>query len=60
MKEDGEDEERDGRLGRRQRKEDLVLNQYEQMVALDVVAPEDIPTRFEGQWLSVLVDISSD
>ncbi len=33
---------------RRSRKEDLVLNQYEQMVAMDVVAPEDIPVAFEG------------
>ena len=36
----------DGRP-RRSRKEDLVLNQYEQAVALDVVAPEDIPVTFE-------------
>ena len=33
---------------RRSRKEDLILNQYEQMVAMDVVAPEDIPVAFEG------------
>lgn len=33
---------------RRSRKEDLVLNQYEQMIAMDVVAPEDIPVAFEG------------
>ena len=33
---------------RRSRKEDLVLNQYEQMVAMDVVAPEDIPVAFDG------------
>lgn len=36
-----------GRL-RRSRKEDLVLNQYEQMIAMDVVAFEDIPVTFEG------------
>ncbi|KAL8822377.1 MAG: hypothetical protein Q9191_006889 [Dirinaria sp. TL-2023a] len=36
----------DGR-SRRSRKEDLVLNQYEQAVAMDVVAPEDIPVTFE-------------
>lgn len=30
------------------RKEDLVLNQYESQVALEVVAPEDIPVGFEG------------
>lgn len=34
---------------RRFRKEDLVLNQYEQMVAMDVVAAEDIPVAFEGR-----------
>lgn len=39
--------ENDG--NRRSRKEDLVLNQYEQMVAMDVVAPEDIPVSFEGK-----------
>ncbi|MCJ1468892.1 hypothetical protein MMC07_007522 [Pseudocyphellaria aurata] len=32
---------------RRSRKEDMVLNQYEQMVALDVVAPEDIAVKFD-------------
>lgn len=29
------------------RKEDLVLNQYESQIALEVVAPEDIPVGFE-------------
>ena len=33
---------------RRPRKEDLVLNQYEQIIAMDVVAPEDIPVQFDG------------
>ena len=33
---------------RRSKKESLVLNQYEQMVAMDVVAPEDIPVTFDG------------
>ncbi|KAL2047081.1 hypothetical protein N7G274_001100 [Stereocaulon virgatum] len=37
----------DSRRKRRSRKEDLVLNQYEQMVAMDVVAPEDIPVAFD-------------
>jgi SpoVK/Ycf46/Vps4 family AAA+-type ATPase len=31
----------------KQKKEDLVLNQYEQSIAMDVVAPEDIPVSFE-------------
>ena len=42
---DEEGSERD----RRPRKEDLVLTQYEQMIAMDVVAPEDIPVTFEGR-----------
>lgn len=37
---------------RRFRKEDLTLNQYEQRIALDVVAPEDIPVKFDGKLLS--------
>ncbi|KAL8759304.1 MAG: hypothetical protein Q9184_003667 [Pyrenodesmia sp. 2 TL-2023] len=32
---------------RRSRKEDLVLNEYEQSIAMDVVAPEDIPVTFQ-------------
>ncbi|KAM5442680.1 mitochondrial dynamin GTPase Msp1 [Microsporum ferrugineum] len=32
---------------RRQRKEKLVLTQYEQAIAMDVVAPEDIPVSFD-------------
>ena len=30
------------------RKEDLILNQYEQTIASEVVAPEDIAVGFEG------------
>lgn len=37
----------DGR-NRRPRKEDIVLNQWEQAVAMDIVAPDDIPVTFEG------------
>lgn len=37
----------DGRA-RRTRKENLVLNQYENTIAMDVVAPEDIAVTFEG------------
>lgn len=32
---------------RKQRKEELTLTQYEQAIAMDVVAPEDIPVTFE-------------
>ena len=45
-------QEKDGdtnEKGRRPRKEDLVLTQYEQMIAMDVVAPDDIPVTFEGR-----------
>ncbi|KAL9636277.1 MAG: hypothetical protein Q9164_002919 [Protoblastenia rupestris] len=34
-------------VARRPRKEDLALNQYEQMIAMDVVAPDDIPVQFD-------------
>ena len=34
---------------RRPRKEDLVLNQYEQTIASEVVAPEDIAVKFDGK-----------
>lgn len=46
----GNDEEAkpdDGR-NRRPRKEDILLNRWEQAVALDIVAPDDIPVTFEG------------
>ncbi|KAI9774782.1 MAG: hypothetical protein M1835_005981 [Candelina submexicana] len=48
-----EDSESEDGEGRRNRKEDLVLTQYEQTIALDLVAPEDIPITFEGE-LAVL------
>ncbi|KAI9704867.1 MAG: hypothetical protein M1836_006647 [Candelina mexicana] len=48
-----EDSESEDGEGRRTRKEDLVLTQYEQTIALDLVAPEDIPITFEGE-LAVL------
>ena len=40
------------------RKEDLVLNQYENQIAMEVVAPEDIPVGFEGKSTKGLMDIS--
>ncbi|KFY49700.1 hypothetical protein V495_00493 [Pseudogymnoascus sp. VKM F-4514 (FW-929)] len=47
--ESGESEgEADGRRGPPPpRKEDLVLNQYESQIAMEVVAPEDIPVGFD-------------
>ncbi|KAL4983243.1 P-loop containing nucleoside triphosphate hydrolase protein [Aspergillus falconensis] len=41
------DENSSGEAGGRTRKGDLVLNQYEQAIAMDVVAPEDIPVSFK-------------
>jgi ATPase family AAA domain-containing protein 1 len=42
---DSDDDTQDAR--RRPRKEDLVLSQYEQAIAMDVVAPDDIPVSFD-------------
>ncbi|KAL8693038.1 MAG: hypothetical protein Q9218_002054 [Villophora microphyllina] len=42
-----EDEHKQHSKPRRHRKEDITLNQYEQIIAMDVVAPEDIPVTFE-------------
>ena len=38
---------------RRPRKEDLALNQYEQTIAMDVVAPEDIAVAFGGRLFKI-------
>ncbi|KAL8775280.1 MAG: hypothetical protein Q9209_000287 [Squamulea sp. 1 TL-2023] len=43
---EGDSNGEDGK-SRRSQKDDLILNQYEQLIALDVVAPEDIPVTFE-------------
>ncbi|KAF9892221.1 hypothetical protein FE257_001997 [Aspergillus nanangensis] len=46
---DGESPRRSGKRGeRRQKKGELVLNQYEQAIAMDVVAPDDISVSFES------------
>lgn len=48
---DSDDEsERGGRSTRRPRKEDLELDQYENQIAMELVAPEDIPVGFEGAF----------
>jgi hypothetical protein len=39
-----------GQGDHRIRKEDLVLNQYEQIIASEVIAPEDIPVNFNGLY----------
>lgn len=41
------DDETDSR-GRRPRIQDLNLNTYEQTIAMEVVAPEEIPVTFDG------------
>ena len=51
---DGTGHRLDERAPRRPRKEDLELNKYEQTIAMEVVAPEDIPVSFEGDGLSVV------
>jgi ATPase family AAA domain-containing protein 1 len=39
----------DGSISRRSnRTEELVLNEYENLIALEMVAPEDIPVGFDG------------
>lgn len=45
---DSEDDSRDGPRKSR-RKEHLELDQYESQIALEVVAPEDIPVGFDGE-----------
>lgn len=45
----------DGQRLQRSRKEDLVLNQYEAMIAMDVVAPDDIPVAFEGGFTAIWI-----
>jgi hypothetical protein len=47
--EDDTDEAREERRPQRPRKEELQLNQYEQAIALGLVAPEDIPVSFSGR-----------
>jgi hypothetical protein len=47
---DSDSDESNGGKGkaRRPRTEDLVLDQYESQIAMEVVAPEDIPVGFDG------------
>ncbi|KAL1975828.1 hypothetical protein VTN31DRAFT_4220 [Thermomyces dupontii] len=44
---DGSPTKNGSRRRSKQRRQDLVLNQYEQAIAMDVVAPNDIPVSFE-------------
>lgn len=45
--ESGSDDDSRGRKSRI-RKEDIELNQYESQIAMEVVAPDDIPVGFDG------------
>ncbi|KAF2198471.1 AAA-domain-containing protein [Delitschia confertaspora ATCC 74209] len=47
QEEDDSDDEYGGEKSRRPRKEDLVLTPYEQTIAMEVVAPEEIPVSFD-------------
>ena len=51
-----EDEETDSRRGR-PRIQDLNLNTYEQTIAMEVVAPEEIPVSFEGTYALPLLGL---
>lgn len=42
------DDDWDDQPSGRSKKQDLVLDQYENQIALEVVAPEDIPVGFDG------------
>lgn len=46
--EDEEDEEQDS-IRQRLHRDELVLTPYEQSIAMEVVAPEEIPVSFEGK-----------
>lgn len=46
----GEDSGRGTDNTRRPRKEDFDLDQYESQIAMEVVAPEDIPVGFDGSF----------
>ncbi|KAI1099895.1 AAA-domain-containing protein [Jackrogersella minutella] len=46
-REDGNEEDLSSSTGRGPRVEDLLLNEYENLVALEVVPPEDIPVGFD-------------
>jgi hypothetical protein len=50
---DDDESEGDGNKPRRLRKEDLELDQYENQIAMELVAPEDIPVGFEGTFTSL-------
>ena len=47
---DSEDDDEADSRRRRPRIQDLNLNTYEQTIAMEVVAPEEIPVTFEGKF----------
>jgi hypothetical protein len=63
LRNDSESEDDESERGRdrsrRPRKEDLQLDQYENQIAMELVAPEDIPVGFEGSvtcWNPASID----
>jgi hypothetical protein len=53
LKDDSDSGDESGRgtdSSRRPRKEDFDLDQYESQIAMEVVAPEDIPVGFDGAF----------
>ncbi|KAL4902802.1 hypothetical protein BDW74DRAFT_57659 [Aspergillus multicolor] len=54
---DGDIDETTDGAGQKSKKGDLVLSQYEQAIAMDVVAPEDIPVSFKDiGGLDMIID----
>lgn len=48
QEEDDDDDEEQDTIKQRLHREELVLTPYEQSIAMEVVAPEEIPVSFEG------------
>jgi ATPase family AAA domain-containing protein 1 len=56
----GDDPGRGTDNSRRPRKEDFNLDQYESQIAMEVVAPEDIPVGFDGPFAHDFVRLSAN
>jgi hypothetical protein len=54
-----DDSDAKGEKAPRVRKEELVLDQYENQIALEVVAPEDIPVGFDGELYFITYYVST-
>lgn len=49
-----EHDDTSGSSRRGPRVEDLALNEYENLIALEMVAPEDIPVGFDGRFMRAI------